>query len=452
VPLIGSELLIIDESNGLPIGLAGVKGGAFAGVDKDTTEIIIEAAHFDPIVTRKTARRLGIVIDASKRFENNPSSDLIPHALREVVALITQIAGGTCEGSIDFNPHAATVTSVGVDPKRVNALLGLNLSAAEIKAFIERVGAQVEDVDGKFLVTAPFWRHDLSIEEDYIDEVGRLYGYEHVVSVVPEAVPLSELNVRHFYSEKIRGLLIAQGFYEVITSSFSKKDEVHLRNALATDKSYMRSTLRVNLTDVLDKNANLVDLLGSVDTRVFEIGTVFNIGEGDQIVEHTSLCIGVRVKVSDYTVKDDALITSVIEALEQELGVSMHFEVKEGIAECDLTEVLKTLQKPATYEKTGVSEEIVYKPFSIYPAVSRDIAFWVPEGITTDAALALVNDHAGALRVRTTLVDVFSKEGRASYAFRVVFQAEDRTLTDEEVNGEMERVYAAVRAQGFEPR
>jgi phenylalanyl-tRNA synthetase beta chain len=453
VSLIGSELLIIDESSGRAIGLAGVKGGAFAGVDSGTKEIIIEAAHFDPIITRKTARRLGIVIDASKRFENDPSSELIPHALREVVALITKIAGGTCEGAIDINPHVAESTLVTVHTQKVNAHLGLSLSGSEVKALIERVGAQVAaQGEESFLVTAPFWRHDLTIEEDYIDEVGRLYGYEHVVSVVPDAVPLCELNVRHYYSEKLRAVLIGLGFYEVITSSFSKKDEVHLRNALASDKSYMRSQLRFNIKEVLDKNANLTDLLGAQDTRVFEIGTVFNVGEGDQVVEHTSLSLGVRIKVSGYSGKDDALVASVIETLEADLGVPMHFEIKEGIAECDLTQVLTALPVPVAYEKTAVSEEIVYTPFSIYPAVSRDIAFWVPEGITTDEALALINDNAGALRVRTTLVDVFSKEGRTSYAFRVVFQAEDRTLTDAEVNVEMDRVYAALQEKGFETR
>src|SRR5690606_15579591 len=105
---------------------------------ENTKRIIIEAAHFDPVLTRKTARRLGIVIDASKRFENNPSQDLIPHALREVVALIKEIAGGNCVGAIDTVEVPSVVPTVTVDPVRVNALLGLSLPVETIRTLIQQ--------------------------------------------------------------------------------------------------------------------------------------------------------------------------------------------------------------------------------------------------------------------------------------------------------------------------
>ncbi len=452
VVLEGTELLIVDKSANRPIGLAGVKGGAFAGVDAHTTRIIVEAAHFDPIITRKTARRLGIVIDASKRFENDPSQELIPHALREVATLIREIAGGTCVGSIDEEEVSKPVHAVDVDPARVNALLGLSLSVDEIIGFIQRTGTAVEQKeDGMLSVVPPWERNDLNIEEDFTEEVGRLYGYHHIRSEVPQAVPLAEINARHYYSEQVRGILTALGFSEVITSSFNKKDDVRLRNALASDKSYLRSTLRKNIEAVLLKNANLVDLLGTQDTRVFEIGTVFH-KASNTIREHVSLCVGVRSRVQGYTPADDALLASVIASLEAQLGTKMGCTAQKGVAECNFTDVFTNLPAPTAYEQIAFAQEIVYKPFSAFPAVSRDIALWVTEGTDPAAVEEIINASAGPLRVRTTLVDVFTKEGRTSYAFRLVFQSHEKTLTDAEVNGVMEKVYAVVAERGWEVR
>lgn len=451
VTLVGTELLIVDGSSNRPIGLAGVKGGAYAGVDAQTSKIIIEAAHFDPIITRKTARRLGIVIDASKRFENNPSAELVPHALREVCALILEIAGGTCVGAVDINPVTTVKKEVQLCASQVNALLGLSLSSDAMALILKHIGAMAVQNGDDFVLTAPFERSDLNIPEDYIEEIGRIYGYAHIVSVVPDAVALVEFNARHYYSEKVRGVLLAHGFSEVITSSFVNKDILQLRNALASDKSYLRSTLKNNIQEVLDKNANLVDVLGAQDTRVFEVGTVFSKVDG-VVYEHVSLCLGVRTKVKGYAVADDAELTMFVAELENVLGTSCSFVIEQGIAECDFTAVFSALPLPTAYEKVAVAEEIIYKPFSLYPAMSRDIALWVTEGTEAGEVQGIIDAHGGALRVRTTLVDVFSKEGRTSYAFRLVFQSYEKTLTDIEVNVVMEEVYNAVKAKGWEVR
>ncbi|MCB9811735.1 phenylalanine--tRNA ligase subunit beta [Candidatus Nomurabacteria bacterium] len=451
VTLTGSELLIVDGSSDTPIGLAGVKGGRFAGVDSTTTDIIVEAAHFDPILTRKTARGLGIVIDASKRFENEPSRELPLYAQTEIIKLITDIAGGSCEGIVDIYPEPYAPTVVAVEPTRVNRLLGLSLESSEMVSILERAGITVEEKDRQLLCTGPWERTDLTIAEDFIEEIGRIYGYDHVQSVVPETVPLTELNVRHYYSEKVRETLIDLGFSEVITSSFRKKDEIQLRNALASDKSYMRSTLRKNIAETLDKNAGFVDLLGAADTRVFEIGTVFTKEEGT-VSEHVSLCVGVRQKVSGYTPKDDALIADVVRALETALGAACDFTIEKGVAELNLSALMSELPAPAAYEPVTVAPEIAYAPFSVYPAVTRDIALWVPAGTTAEEVEAVLNDNAGELRVRTTLFDEFTKDDRISYAFRLVFQSKEKTLTDSEVNSIMDAVYAAAVERQFEVR
>lgn len=451
VDLVGSELLIVDGSSNTPIGLAGVKGGKYAGVDSTTSKIIVEGAHFDPILTRKTARRLGIVIDASKRFENNPSAQLIPHALRDITALILEIAGGACIGAIDVDHTVQNTLPTMLPIMHVNALLGLSLSKEEMISILKRIGATVVDQGETLLVTSPFERTDLNIAEDYIEEIGRLHGYAHVVSVVPESVPLSQVNTRHYYSEKVRRVLIEQGFSEVITSSFNSKDEIQLRNALATDKSFLRSSLSKSMKDVLDKNIHFIDFLGMKRACVFEIGTVFS-KEGEVVNEHVSLCLGVRTKVQGHTQGDTAFLNEVILSIQTALGTTVVFSIENGIAECNFTDVYTALPVPLSYEEVSVAQEIVYKPFSLYPAVSRDIALWVTEGTEPEEVESVLNTHASDLRVKTTLQDVFTKEGRTSFAFRLVFQSYEKTLTDEEVNAVMDAVYNAVQNKGWEAR
>jgi len=447
----GTELVIVDGSSQTPIGLAGVKGGSFAGVHAGTRRVIIEAAHFHPTITRKTARRLGIVIDASKRFENEPARDLIPFAQAEIIKLITDIAGGTLVGVADVYLAKKENPTVIVDPSHVNRLLGLQLSSQQMQTYLKRIGATLTTKDDRLHVIGPWERTDLNIEEDFIEEIGRLHGYEHIVAIPPTPRELPEYNARHYYSERIRTTLTKLGYSEVITSSFRKKDVVQLKNALASDKQYLRSNLRNNISDVLDTNAGFTDLLGTIDTRVFEIGTVFHKTDTG-VAEHVALAIGVRLRQQGYSGKEDKVVAEATKAVEEALGTTIEWIVEKGVAECNLTELLQSLPTPKTYEPVTVGDEMSYQPFSTYQHMSRDIALWVTEGTTAADVETVLNQHAGPLRVRTTQFDEFTKDGRTSFGFRLVFQAPDRTLTDAEVNAVMEDIYAAVAQHGWDVR
>lgn len=453
VILEGTELLIVDESSNTPIGLAGVKGGRFAGVDENSTDIIIEAAHFDAGLTRQTARRLGIVIDASKRFENEPSRELPLYAQYEIITLIKEIAGGEFKGLVDIYPAPIKLPEVLVRTEKVNGLLGLNLSKEKMIELVKLLGAEVSETNDGFKAISPFERTDLNIEEDYIEEIGRIYGIEHVQPVVPEATEVTEFSKRQYYGDELRKALLAIGFNEVITSSFRKKDKLRLANALASDKAYMRSSLRKNIDTVLDNNISHVDLIGADDVRVFEIGTVFVYDkENKAISEYTSFTMGVRTKHSGYTPKDDAKLEEGIAVAKSILGETVEFEIEKGIAELNFTEALIKLPEPTGYANYAGSVDVTYKPFSQFPAMSRDIAMWMDENVTAEEVEKVLNDNAGELRVRTTLFDEFSKDGRKSYAFRLVFQSPEKTLTDEEVNNIMEKINAAVAALKWEVR
>ncbi len=444
--------LVVNGSNDTPAGIAGVKGGAYAVVDGGTKNILIEAANFDPAITRKAAQKLRLQTDASKRFENGVASAIVPYALAETVKLVLELAQGTCEGYAHANSAHVANTPVRVRKAKAEAVLGTALDSDQVERIFSALGFAVKIVEtGTWEVVAPFERTDISIEEDVIEEIGRIVGYDKIEAVLPTAQPLSELNARHYYSEVVRDTLAELGFSEVITSSFRKKDELQLANALASDKSCMRSALAPNIEETLAKNAPLTDLLGVTDTRVYEIGTVFSKVNGT-VAEHVALAIGVRSKVSGYSPKDDAIITTAITMLEEALHVPLSVTVKQGIAEVNLTELIATLPHPTSYQPLPAAVVATYRPFSMFPAIARDIALWVSESTEVADVAMLINAHAGALRVRTTLFDTFTKDGRTSFAFRVVFQAPDRTLTDELVNEEMERVYIAARSQGWEIR
>ena len=451
VELTGSELLIVDGSSNTPIGLAGVKGGRYAGVHAGTKNIIVEAAHFHPTITRKTARRLGIVIDASKRFENEPSRELPPYGQVEIISLITSIAGGSCEGVLDEYLQKTVNPKVAVPISKTNALLGLTLSAQEIAQLIARTGSIVEIAGEDIVAQGPFERTDLHIPEDFIEEVGRLYGLDKITAVIPDTTQIATINPRQFYSEQVRRCLLAEGFSEVVTTSFHKKGKIQLRNALASDKSYVRGDLTKNIHSVLDANISHADMLGLRDIRVFEIGTVFFKTEAG-ISEQLSLVLGVRTKGNGFSPQDEKILSAACEKIQLELGISFDWQIEKGVAEANFSAIIHQLPAPEAYDELVAIDSVQYAAVSPYPSMSRDIALWVPEDVSSGAVVTVLNEVAGELRLRTDLFDEFTKDGKTSYAFRLVFQVMDRTLTDDEIAKVMEALNKAAAENGWEVR
>src|SRR5690606_5886304 len=215
---------------------------------------------------------------------------------------------------------------VSVSLTKLNSVLGLELGIDEVSNVMDRFGWNYEVADETFTVSSPFERTDLTIAEDIIEEVGRIYGYLHVEAITPSPVPVSEFNKRFYYSEMIRTALMDLGFSEIYTSSFREKDIVKMHNAFAADKGYLRSSLSKNMKESLQKNAPNADLLGLRQIRLFELGTVFT-EEG----EHFNLALGVS-SPSGYKAKaDDPILLTAVEAVSNALGKSLSGEGKEGV-------------------------------------------------------------------------------------------------------------------------
>lgn len=448
VTLTPADMVVVDGTDNSPIAIAGVKGGAKAAVHEGTTTLLIESAHFERVSVRKTAQRHSLRTDASQRYENGVPRALAPLGLKRVCELLTELTGGTLVGYTSTGAGREERAPVSVTLAKINNVLGLSLTATEVTAIMMRLGYEHAFQNDTLTVTPPFERDDLVIAEDIIEEVGRFYGLTHITSIPPTGTLDAAINIRHYYAERIRATLTTLGFSEVFTSSFRDKDEVRLKNALASDKSYLRSQLAANLIEALAKNAPNRDLLGLSAIQLFELGTVF---EAD--AEYYHLALAVR-SGSEYKAKvDDTLLANAKEAIAMALGVEISWlSSNQGVAECRLSDLLPTLPVPTAYEASSAPSGNRYQSFSLYPAVSRDIAVWMPEGTDAAALSAKLRAAASDLCVRHTHIDTFTKDGRTSLAFRFVFQATDRTLTGDEVDTFMAAVTQAAEAEGGEVR
>jgi len=439
---------VIIDGQGAVLALAGVKGGLHSGISDTTTSIILEAAHFDRTAVRKTSQRHKLPTDASKRYENGIPKMLISPSVALATKLFAELAGGTVVSSTQVGEESEVRPPVSVSLSSINSLLGLHLTAPDVEAIIKRFGYTYTATDNEFCVTPSPERDDLVITADVVEEIGRIYGLDKIESIPPRRVDAVAINKRHYYGEMIRQTLTTRGFSEVYTSSFRSKDVVKIKNALASDKGYLRSTLAENLREAKTKNIPYRDLLGISAVQLFEIGTVFG-------VETEEFRVGLAVQTNtNYKAKtDDELWREAVAELESVLGVTISVtEYREGVVEFSLDELLSELPEPGAYLKHEPLGAISYQSFSSYPPVSRDIAMWVGEGTEVEDVAAALRAAAGDLLVTLTHLDTFTKDGRTSLAFRLVFQSKQKTLAGSEVDALMEQVYLAAAGQGWEAR
>jgi phenylalanyl-tRNA synthetase beta subunit len=290
----------------------------------------------------------------------------------------------------------------------------------------------------RYVVTIPDERLDLRIKEDIIEEIGRVYGYEKIKEKPIMGSDLSSgsvSNQEYNYLNKLRKQLTSLEFSEILTSTFVEKGDLETEKPVASDKAFLRNTLTENMKKALDLNEKNIDLLALERIKIFEIGHVF-LKEGEKLM----ICIGVGGKKAE----------SIIQDVLDEIGLKG--QPKDGIVEIEL--------KP---EKTDwidfeEIEEKKYKPFSQYPFVLRDIAVWVPNKVSEEDLLEMIKKDAGELLANSRLFDTYIPSpptggGRVSYAFKLVFQSDEKTLTDEEINQIMDKITENLnKKEGFEVR
>ncbi|MFZ1075620.1 MAG: phenylalanine--tRNA ligase subunit beta [Minisyncoccia bacterium] len=422
--LADSILLITDANADAPIGIAGIKGGKSAEVTAGTTNIILEAANFDGTTVRRATQTLKLFTDASVRFQNRPSPELVAYGMQKAISLTTELAGGKLTGVVDIYPLKQRIPSVSIKTEHINRILGTSYADVDVRDVFDRLEFHRSEVDGKFDVLPPFERTDLVIAEDLIEEVGRILGYDRIPGEQLPPIVGEPDQARYRGIERMKDQLVEQGFIEVSTQSFAKKGDIILANPLDKNKPALRTSLEENLNEALARAKQYAPLVlaPKQSVKLFEVGTVFP-KEG----EFLELRMTERVKEWG----DSAGVSKNLSAAKLEEYGKGYEPVKHTLG--------------------------AYKPFSIYPFIVRDISMFLPEGFPPDQVRSVFDPIVIAtisnLSVTINFLDQFTnKEGKNSIAFRLVFQSFERTLTDDEVNGIMEKISAALRAAGFEIR
>ncbi len=412
--------LVIADASGIALAIAGVKGGTYAEVDENTTEIILEVANFDPVSVRKTAKRTGIQTDATKRFENDLSPVRAEYAMRELSATILEMCPeAQFEDIVDVFPGRAkweTPHTIEINSKYINEKLGSNFSDIEIENVWKRMKFEYSKSEEDFTITVPLLRLDLTGRHDLVEEVGRVIGYDKVKPELPQIDFKHKVNETFYKILSAKKKLVEDGYREVMTYSFTKKGEVYV-----TYGAKGKEALRTNLTDGIkvsyEMNKLNAPLLGDSEIKIFEIGNVYP----KTGVEETHVACADKKEVTEVT----------------------------------LDEFTKGIEIGNSYDEllTTFNSQLItarFAPWSVFPFITRDISIWVPQEVESEKVCRVIKEYAGDLVVvGPTLFDEFEKDGRKSLAFRLVFQSQDRTLTDNEVSHAMEPILVAVKKDGW---
>jgi phenylalanyl-tRNA synthetase beta subunit len=340
--------------------------------------------------------------------------------MRDVLALIREIAGGEVAGVVDEYPSRPEQNkTVSVSLTKINGVLGSSFGNEEVENVFKRLALPYMVVNDTFTITPPFERTDLTIPEDLVEEVGRIIGYDKVPAT--ELPPIKGIpdQARYRGIERMKDQLVEQGFTEVSTQSFASSGDITLANPLDKNKPALRTSLQENLQEALiqAKHYAPLVLIPGEQPKLFEVGTVFP-KEGEYL---------------------ELRMTERVSAWGDAAGITDNLSVA----------------KLEDYGKEYTPTQYIlgaYKPFSMYPFVLRDIALWVPAGTDEGFTKSLIQKNAGELLARINQFDTFEKGGKVSLAFRLVFESMERTLTDEEVNGVMKSVTKALLKAGYTVR
>lgn len=462
-------LVIADELG--PLAIAGIKGGKRAEVNKETKNIIIEAANFKAGDVRQTATKLGLRTDALKRFENGLVPELAAEGLAEVASLLMELCGGsnTVAGEvIDIYPTQREIKTVVFTVAEINKILGLNIAEDEMVEILNNLGITIAKNGEQLVATSPIERRDLEGVEDIAEEVGRIYGYEHLPSApLPDFSHDRKNAVEFDYVNKLREVLVGLGFAEGYGYVFTEKGEMEVLKAIASDKAFLRTNLLDGLKDKTALNLKNI-LFDSEAVRLCVIGKVFTSG-AEKL--RLGLAYACRAKKKDFATEIEELIGKFFADLGVKLNAAESLAASglvvnrvdganEFYLELDVETLMKLSQEsaPANLDKFITNHK--YKTISAYPWIVRDVAVWVPADVSPIKVAEVIERNMGELCVRgPILFDLFEKKDvtgrveRKSIAFRMVFQAYDRTLSIDEVNIIVDSITKALESHdGFEVR
>ncbi len=482
-----SSMLMIKDEGGCT-AVAGVMGGLASEIEDDTQMVLVESANFLGDSVRRTSKALGLRTEASGRFEKGIDPNLAKDACDRFCYLVEKLGAGTVlTGDVDVYPSVEEPVTIDIRASRMNKLMGIEIPTEQMTAYLNALEIKTS-VNGDIItVTPPTVRQDLLIEEDYVEEISRMYGYDKLPVKLPAHTAQALLTPMQIMRNRAKDILTGLGMDEIQTYSFvsprasdkvripegdARRQFIKLINPLGEDTSVMRTMLLPNVLEVLRTNYTR-----SVPAaRIFELGnTFFNNGLGPDGLpqEKDALCLAAYGAGEDFFlmkgrvdellkllgVKNVKYVTETdpsfhpgrcarIEAGGEKIAVigQVHPDISEGYgidcevyaAELDFAEMFRICDT-----------EKKYVPLPKYPAMVRDFALLVEESAKAGDMEDVIAGEAGELLESVKLFDVYRGAPvpplHKSLAFSLTYRAKDRTLTDAEVNEKNEKVLAALQ-------
>jgi phenylalanyl-tRNA synthetase beta chain len=497
-----SEAIMIATKDHL-IGVGGIMGGSETEVDNNTKNIILECANFDMYATRRTSMTLGLFSDAVTRFIKGQSPLQNPAVITKVADAIVQLSGGQIASQLVDNNHikedvlsrASINPPVNITPDFINVRLGLSLDREEITRLLKNVEFKVEVKGQDLEIRAPFWRTDIEIKEDIVEEVGRLHGYDDLPLSLPRRslIPVTKNKLLETKA-KIRQVLSRAGANEVLTYSFvhgdlmdkvgqDKAAAFEVANALRPELQYYRLSLLPSLIDKVNANIRA----GYSTMAIFEIGKSHSLSLVDKDglpteLERVALVIAVDNKLNppgsayyqaktylNYLARDglnfkeltpDQLKTAEAAVFEPARSAAIYDyddKLMLGIVGEFKAKVRKNLKLPRYSAGFELDSEVLaellarqtdYKPLPRYPKVTQDISLKLPTSVNYDKIYNLILSSLKAAIEEPTLmnlqpVDIYqSKTDKSTkhVTLRLNIASYERTLTDQEVNKLLDEV------------
>jgi len=471
--LVEDDLLIADREK--PVGIAGVMGSAAAEVSASTTEVLLESAWFEPRGILRTSRRLLLPTEAAIRFSRGTDPEGPGPAADRAARLMAEWAGGVVvPGVIDVGA-APPRRHIAVRPARVSLVLGHEVSASDVAEALDRIGIASEKQDGAIVAEAPSFRPDLQREEDLIEEVARVQGYESIRSTLPGIRRVGELDPSHDFRRRLRQAFVRAGLREALSLSFASRADLELMghdaavavaNPPSADEPYLRRSIIPNLLQALartmargarsvalfeighvfhpavpvdEREVVTVALAGLADDGLYGESRSFDFFDGKGALE--ALLSGLAI--DDWRLADTSgrplhpARSATVEIAGEPAGVigELHPRVAQRL---DLPPRVAIFELDVASLARNAPRRTTYRDIPRYPPIRRDLAFILDASTPAGDVLSALEQAGGELVGSALLFDVFEgpplAEGQRSLAFSIDFRAPDRTLTDEEAD------------------
>ena len=487
--LTGGRDGVITDATDVPVGIAGVMGGASTEISETTTTVLLECAWWQPMAIARSSKFMGLRSEASARFERGVDPEIVDLAARRLAELLAPSGARLMQGAVTVHGDLPVTPAVRVSTKRVNQLLGTAIATDEIVSLLTPIGFACEEVGEADVlsVTVPTFRPDTTTETDVIEEIARHFGYSRIVGRAPTSAHTGSLTPIQRDRRIIREILVGLGVHEAMPLPFLApgdlarcglpSEAVTVTNPLAAEESVLRTSLRPGLLRAIAYNeSHRTD-----SAALFEIGKAFGVPAAGNTLPDEREHLAVALAGCDATSASkvwstlahtlgiaDVQINQSAPPLGLHPGRSGVLE-RHGVIVGELGEI-----DPGVLDVLGIRERVAwlqldlglvlesphgehrYSHISRYPSSDLDLAFEVDDSLPASGIDRAIRDSAGPLLVDLSLFDVFRgspvPEGRRSLAYRLRLQATDRTLTDSDIGGVQRNVVEALAEIGAELR